>query len=222
MRFVVFLTVSAALIALTAIASPEPAQNPVPIAIVDFPVVSAPAVKRLADSLRLAGDAFSRYCATRGAPAYVLGACRTLVAVQRSADALYSTQFTVQPETVTVHEAAPPAAVDTVRTGPVLAGYYGSGVNGWPATDVDTVTICGTVHFFDHATRIAWPPVRLRIIPGTDSATMTLRSGNRLEQMCQASLNGALSGKDSVPVAWVMEWVTIDGRRLYRPSFHLP
>jgi len=102
-------------------------------------------------------------------------------------------------------------------TGPVLSVSYASQIPGWSAEGVDTVTVCARVHRADHSERVGWPPLRLTLL--RDSATATVRGGNPLSQMCAAL---GLSAKDSVPVTWAWSWVTIDGKRLWRPAFAVP
>lgn len=194
------------LVAVVGLLAQAPMPRVVAFSDVDVPLVSAPAVKRLTDSLRLVEDAMSRFCATASAPAYVKRACGTLLKVRRGFDALYGTQFTIRPD------------------GPVWVAGYASGVNGFPVAGQDTVTVCAKVHLWDHSERLAWPPVRVRLVG--DSAILTERWGNPLQQMCERSfLAGPWSittGRDSIPVTWSGRWVTIDGRRVFRPVFEAP
>jgi hypothetical protein len=159
-------------------------------------LVTAAAVGRLADSLRVAEDGLTRYCSTRGAPAYVRRSCVEVVNIRRSLEALYATRFAL------------------AREGPAI--WSSSMI---PVAGVDTITVCGVIHYWDHSERLVWPPVRVRALG--DSAAWSRRGGNPLTLMCAAAFPG-LSPRDSVPVEWSAGWTVIDGRRLYRPSFRAP
>jgi hypothetical protein len=191
---------------LTAPARQESPPAKVALSDVDFSVVSAPAVIRLADSLRLATTAFFQYCSTRGAPAYVRRGCEIQLKVQQGYDQLYATRFVI------------------LREGPLM--WHRDG----PDSDLaGAFTRCGKVHMADHSERLVWPPARWWPV-GNDSSRWVTRFGNPLGEMCSSAFPGpdpvgpsaANSGGDSVLVTWRGAWILEGGRRVYRPVFDLP
>jgi hypothetical protein len=181
--------------------APTAQQEPRAVALsdLDFSVVSAPAVKRLTDSLRLAEANLTRLCARAGTPTYGKTGCAILVQVRRRFDELYGTQFTIK------------------RDGPLVWFADGS----WALDErngMDSTTRCGKLHFADHSERLVYPPIRMWKIHGTDSVKFSLRGGNPLEQMCRGAFPGPgptgftaqNAGVDSIPVTWTEgRWISI-------------
>jgi hypothetical protein len=101
--------------------------------------------------------------------------------------------------------------------------YYNSPTPYWPLSGKDTVTACTLVVNSDSTKKIGWPPVRIgvvgREVPNgiiNDSASLFLRSGNPLANMCGFMAHRATS-LDSVPVTWKMDWFPLPDR-IFRPA----
>lgn len=102
--------------------------------------------------------------------------------------------------------------------------YYNSPTDLWPVANKDTVTVCALVVEPDSTKRIGWPPARMTVegrqLSATaavnDSASLVLRGGNPLAQMCGFMAHRATQ-LDSVPVTWQLDWFGF-ADRMYRPS----
>jgi len=204
------------------LAAPELQATAAPV-----PSLPASAVQREADSLRVASDAAARFCATSSAPAYMRTACGQLSRIRGRLATLLATATVPKPETVYVTTPAPgtPPAGNAGHIGYAVQLHYNAPAPYFPASGVDTVTICGVVDGPStdavNRRRLAWPPVRMRALG--DSSSWTLRAGNPLTSMCAKAIAAAgLTRTDSIPVQWSGHWVTIAGRRLYRPFPDVP
>jgi hypothetical protein len=99
--------------------------------------------------------------------------------------------------------------------------YYNSGAMYEPPSGMDTVTICAVLESQTGARSLAWPPVRIKTLG--DSAIFGERGGNPATQMCARALaESGLSDTTKVSVVWAGDWITIGGRRLWRPFPAVP
>ena len=99
--------------------------------------------------------------------------------------------------------------------------HYNSLSFGFPAPGSDTVTMCAVFESSTGTRKLAWPPVRVRTMG--DSASWSDRDREPLSKSCAAALKrSGLSVTDSLPVAWVGDWVTLGGRRVWRPFPSIP
>ena len=119
----------------------------------------------------------------------------------------------------------PPLVVpDATQVGYAVQLYYESGVQYFPAAGTDTVTICATVTNATGVRKLAWPPIQIIRTIG-DSAVFELRNGPfyTMANKCANTLAALVStDTTSVPVAWSAEWITYQGRRLWRPFPTVP
>jgi len=124
----------------------------------------------------------------------------------------------------TVFVQPPPVVPDATQVGYAVQLYYESGVQYFPAAGVDTVTICATVTNTTGVRKLAWPPIQIIRTIG-DSAVFELRNGPfyTMANKCANTLAALVStDTTSVPVAWSAEWITYQGRRLWRPFPTVP
>lgn len=174
------------------------------------------------DSVRVAMDSLHRWClASYSSPKYLTKVCNLVKArpdrrLRPREDSLLMTPPPPPPPP------PPPstiATIEVVQTGPISTPYYASGIEFWPVTGVDTVTVCAVVEYADGQKKVGWPPARITVMGAArDSATMVLRGGNPLSQMCGPAVQGVTTVADSVPVAWGLTWLQITpNQRVLRP-----
>jgi hypothetical protein len=94
--------------------------------------------------------------------------------------------------------------------------YYNSLGFGYPEPGRDTVTVCAVLETEPGVTRLAWPPVLVRI--RGDSASFTVRDRGALTSTCARAIRTAqLPAIDPILVSWVGEWVFLHDRYVWRP-----
>jgi hypothetical protein len=191
--------------------------------------VPAIAVAMEVESLLVVRDATDRYCKTSSATGYMKAACtRFDFSLGRLSRVL---EQPVKPETVFVAPGVPPGACMPEESGcnPGSRGnvgytvqlYYNSQTMYEPPSGVDTVTICAVLESQSGAQSLAWPPVRIKTLG--DSSVFGPRGGNPATQMCARALAmSGLADTTKVAVTWMSEWVTVAGRRLWRPFPAVP
>ena len=94
--------------------------------------------------------------------------------------------------------------------------YYNSLGFGYPEPGRDTVTVCAVLETEPGVTRLAWPPVLVRL--RGDSASFTVRDRGSLSSTCARAIRTAhLPTIEPIVVSWVGEWVFLHDRYVWRP-----
>jgi len=143
--------------------------------------------------------------------------------IRRLANRVDSLTHTVAPSVVAMSSCtAPgcnPASPGNVSYAVTL--LYNSLYFGFPALGSDTVTMCAVIESTAGARKLAWPPVRVRTMG--DSASWSFRDHEPLSKSCAAVLKkSGLLAADSLVVIWAGDWVTLGGRRVWRPFPSVP
>jgi len=109
--------------------------------------------------------------------------------------------------------------------GYVVQLHYESDSMYFPRPGVDSVTICGVLTDAAGARKLAWPPMLFIATATRDSGRLDERNGSAftMTQKCARTLavNG-MTDTTSIPVVWSGDWITHQGRRIWRPFPALP
>lgn len=98
---------------------------------------------------------------------------------------------------------------------------YNSLFFGFPPIGSDTVTMCAMFESSTGMRKLAWPPVHVRTVG--DSSSWSFRDREPLSKSCAAVVKrSGLPVSDSLVVTWVGDWVTLGGRRVWRPFPSIP